>query len=69
MAISRLHAEDERFPRLRASQERQGDPLEDPCHRLLAGHPYLVLDLDDALSPEAVELIRRVSGVIRVRVI
>ncbi len=32
-------------------------------------YAYLVLDLDDALSHEAVELIRRVSGVIRVRVI
>ena len=32
-------------------------------------YAYLVLDLDDTLSPEAVELIRRVSGVIRVRVL
>ena len=32
-------------------------------------YAYLVLDLDDMLSPEAVELIRRVSGVIRVRVL
>ena len=32
-------------------------------------YAYLLLDLDDVLSPEAVELIRRVSGVIRVRVL
>ena len=32
-------------------------------------YAYLVLDLDDTLSPEAIELIRRVSGVIRVRVL
>ena len=32
-------------------------------------YAYLVLDLDDTLSHEAVELIRRVSGVIRVRVL
>ncbi len=32
-------------------------------------YAYLLLDLDDTLSPEAVELIRRVSGVIRVRVL
>lgn len=32
-------------------------------------YAYLLLDLDDVLSPEAIELIRRVSGVIRVRVL
>ena len=32
-------------------------------------YAYLLLDLDDVLSHEAVELIRRVSGVIRVRVL
>ena len=36
----RLYAENERLPRVRASQERQRDLVQDPCDRLLPGRQH-----------------------------